>query len=94
MPKGFYSHPKAFPEWSAVLALLTVQMSNLGGHNGKRPAVKNCQLSNAYINRQSKCVKSLLPVQQEHLSFLEVSSLFTDIITGEIYSEKINEDLL
>ena len=71
-----------------------VQMSNLGGHNGKRPAVKNHQLSNAYINRQGKCVKSLLPVQQEHLSFLEVSSPFNSIITGEIYSEKINEDLL
>ena len=94
MPKGFYSHPKVFPEWSAVLALLTVQMSNLGGHNGKRPAGEHHHLSNAYINRQSKCVKSLPPALQKHLSFLEVSSPFTNIITGQIYSEKINENLL
>ena len=40
------------------------------------------------------CVKSLLPVLQEHLSFSEVSSPFTNIITGQIHSEKITEDLL
>ena len=77
-----------------VLASLTDQMFNLGGHIGKRSAGKHHQLSNAYINRQSKCVKSLLPVLQEHLSFSEVSSPFTNIITGQIYSEKITEDLL
>ena len=36
----------------------------------------------------------MLPVLQEHLSFSEVSSPFTNIITGQIYSEKITEDLL
>ena len=94
MLKEFYSHPKAFPEWSAVLASLTVQMSNLGGHNGKRSAGEHHHLSNAYINRQSKCMKLLPPVLKKHLSFLEVSSLFTNIITGQIYSEKITEGLL
>ena len=39
-------------------------------------------------------MKSLLPVLQEHLSFSEVCSPFTNIITGQIYSEKITEDLL
>ena len=39
-------------------------------------------------------MKSLLSVLQEHLSFSEVSSPFTNIITGQIYSEKITEDLL
>ena len=77
-----------------ALASLTDQMFNLGGHIGKRSAGKHHQLSNAYINRQSKCVKSLLPVLQEHLSFSEVRSPFTNIITGQIYSEKITEDLL
>ena len=49
-----------------VLASLTDQMFNLGGHIGKRLSGKHHQLSNAYIN----------------------------IITGQIYSEKITNDLL
>ena len=79
---------------AAVLASLTDQMFNLGGHIGKRSSGKHHQLNNAYINRQNECVKSLLPVLQEHLSFSEVCSPFTNIITGQIYSEKITEDLL
>ena len=68
-------------------------MLNLGGHIGNS-AGKQYQLNNAYIRRQSENVKSLLPVPQEHLSFSVVSSPFTNIITGQIYSEKITEDLL
>ena len=75
-----------------ILASLTDQMLNLGGHIGKS-AGKHHQLNNAYIRRQSENVKSLLPVLQEHISFSAVSSPFTNIITGQIYSEKITEDL-
>ena len=59
---------------------------------GKKSAGKHHHLNNAYIKRQSENVKSLLPVPQEHLSFSVVSSPFTNIITGQIYSEKITED--
>ena len=76
-----------------ILALLTDQMLNLGGHIGNS-AGKHHQLNNAYIRRQSENVKSILPVLQEHLSFSAVSSPFTNIITGQIYSKKITEDLL
>ena len=76
-----------------ILASLTDQMLNLGGHIGKS-AGKHHQLNNAYIRRQSENVKSLLQVTQEHFSFSAVSSPFTNIITGQIYSEKITEDLL
>ena len=51
-------------------------------------------MNNAYIKRQSENVKSLLPVLQEHLSFSAVSLPFTNIITGQIYFEKITEDSL
>ena len=77
-----------------VLASLTDQMFNLQGHICMRSSGKHHQLSNAYINRQNEGVNSLLPVLQEYLSFSEVSSSFTNIITGQIYSEKITEDLL
>ena len=76
-----------------ILASLTDQMLHFGGHIGKS-AGKHHQLNNAYIRRQSGNVKSLLPVLQGHLSFSAVSSPFTNIITGQIYSEKITEDLL
>lgn len=49
-----------------ILASLTDQMLNLGGQIGK--SGKHHRLNNAYIRRESKNVKSLLPVLQEHLS--------------------------
>ena len=76
-----------------ILTSLTDQMLNLGGHIGKS-AGKHHQLNNTYIRRQSENVKSLLPVIQEHLSFSAVSSSFTNIMAGQIYSQKITEDLL
>ena len=68
-------------------------MFDLGGHI-TRSSTKHHQLNNAYIRRQNEAVNSLLQVLEEHLSFSVVSSPFTNIIIGQIYSEKITEDLL
>ena len=39
-------------------------------------------------------MNSLLQVLEEHLSFSEISSPFMNIITGQIYSDQITEDML
>ena len=52
-----------------VLASLTDQMFNLGGHIAKSSTGKHHQYTNAYIRGQNECVKSLPPVLESHLSF-------------------------
>ena len=76
-----------------VLASITDQMFDLGGHI-TRSSTKHHQLNNAYIRRQNEAVNSLLQVLEEHLSFSEISSPFMNIITGQIYSDQITEDML
>ena len=76
-----------------VLASITDQMFDLGGHI-TRSTTKHHQLNNAYIRRQNEAVNSLLQVLEEHLSFSEISSPFMNIITGQIYSDQITEDML
>ena len=77
-----------------VLGSLTDQMFNLGGQITKNSTRKHHQFNNAYIRRQNACVKSLLPVLESHVSFAETSSPFTNIITGQIFSEDISKDML
>ena len=76
-----------------VLASITDQMFDLGGHI-TRSSTKHHQLNNAYIRRQNEAVNSLVQVFEEHLSFSEISSPFMNIITGQIYSDQITEDML
>ena len=74
-----------------VLASLTDQMLNLGGHITNSSTEKHYQYTNAYIKRQNECVKSLLPVLESHLSFSDISS---PLITGQIFSNDISKDML
>ena len=68
-------------------------MFDLGGHI-TRSSTKHHQLNNAYIRRQNEAVNSLLQVLDEQLSFSKISSPFMNIITGQIYSDQITEDML
>ena len=77
-----------------VLASLTDQIFNLDGHIAKSSTGKHHQYTNAYIKRQNECVKSLLPVLESHLSFSDISSPLTNIITGQIFSDDISKDML
>ena len=76
-----------------VLESITNQMFDLGGHTTKSSNMHH-QLNYAYISRQNEAVNSLLQVLEEHLSFSAISSPFMNIITGQIYSDKITEDML
>ena len=76
-----------------VLESITNQMFDLGGHTTKSSNMHH-QLNYAYISRQNEAVNSLLQVLEEHLSCSAISSPFMNIITGQIYSDKITEDML
>ena len=75
-----------------MLASITDQMFDLGGLFTSG-STKHHQLNNAYIRRQKEAVNSLLQFLEEHLSFFEISSPFINIITGQIYSDQITEDM-
>ena len=89
---GIHSRTRHFLA-APVLASITNQMFDLGSHI-TRSSTKHHQLNNAYIRRRNEAVNSLLQVLEEHLSFSKIISPFMNIITVQIYSDQITEDML
>ena len=79
-----------------VLSQIYSEMMNAGGHADER-SKHHHQLNNAYTSKQNQWIISLLRLfekQKLSLSTNKEDSVFHNIMTGQVFSQAIYEDLI